>query len=850
VRGIDAALSSGIPALDRTLRGVNAGDNIVWEIEDIGDYAALARPFARAAASAGRRLAYIRFGTHDPVLSPDDLGADAAETHVLDPASGFEPFLDRIHDIIRDLGRGAFYVFDCLSDVAADWYSDEMLGNLFMLTCPHLYDLETVTYFALRWGRHGSRALSSILETTQLYLEVHRHGAARYIRPVKVQHRYTSTMHMLHRWEGEDVRPVASSAEVAAALASSPRGARAGASRSGAPAAPEPWEGSARGVLSRDPALLEVASRWLTSEDLAAVRRRMIGTGLIGGKAVCVLLARAIIRRSEPELHPYLEEHDSFFVGSDVYCSFLVRNGVWWLRQRQRDPDTYLEGAEQARRRILTGTFPDETMRELESMVDYFGQSPYVVRSSSLLEDSFGSAFAGKYESVFCANQGPRERRIADFLAAVRQVYSSAMGESALRYRAERGLLGRDEQMALLVMRVSGTMYGRRFFPALAGVGYSYNPFVWSPDIDPRAGVLRLVLGLGTRAVNRVDDDYARLVALNAPLKRPESSFDEVCRYAQRKADLIDLEADRLVSEHVLDVTQEVTGLPLDLLVTRARGWEGGGPPPQPVTFDGLLGRTSFVEHVRRMLRALETAYGAPVDIELTANLDAEGGHRINLVQCRKLHVKGADTPRLAHVEVPEEDLIFRARGAVVGHSRLARVDRFVYVVPSAYAEIPLAGRHEVARVLGRLNRVAGRDRPGEIVLVGPGRWGTSSPDLGVPVSFDDISRCAVVCEIVAMREDLVPDVSLGTHFLNDLVECDMLYAALFPERDHLAGLDRFLREAPSRLLELVPDAERWRDVIRVVDMRDALLSGEAVMLAADAVEQRVECYRTRTGGS
>lgn len=839
MRAVDQGLSTGIPGLDRTLRGVNAGDNIVWEIEQIEDYAALVGPFVRCALESGRRIVYLRFADHPPLLE------SSAELHVFRPADGFEPFLDALHAVIRSAGRGAFYVFDCLSDLSADWYSDEMLGNLFMLTCPHLYDLETVTYFAVRWGRHGPRALSPILETTQLYLEVHRRGDARYIRPLKVQHRYTSTMHMLHRWQGTEVFPVVSSAEVAAALASSPRGVR----RALPPARledAETWGKLARSVLSRDAALLELAARWLTLEDLRAVRRRMIGSGVIGGKAAGMLLSRAILRRAEPDLHAVMEEHDSFFVGTDVYCTFLVRNGVWWLRQRQRDPDTYLEGAEQARRRILTGSFPEETSRELEDMLDYFGQAPYVVRSSSLLEDSFGNAFAGKYESVFCANQGPRERRVADFLAAIRSVYASAMGERALRYRAERGLLDRDEQMALLVMRVSGTMYGRHFFPAAAGVGYSYNPFVWSKDIDPRAGVLRLVFGLGTRAVNRPDDDYARLVALNAPLRRPESSFDEVLQYAQRKVDTIDLEANRLVSNHVLDVTREAEGLPLELFVSRARGWEGAGPAPQALTFDGLLGRTHFVDHMRRMLRALEEGYGAPVDIELTANFDADGAYHVNLVQCRRLHVRGTDAPRLERVEVPEEDRILDARGAVVGHSRLMRVDRFVYVVPAAYAELGLSARHELALVLGLLNRVAGRDPPGAIVLIGPGRWGTTSPELGVPVTFNDVSRASVICEIVAMREDLVPDVSLGTHFLNDLVETDTLYAALFPEQGPLDGLDRFIRSSPSRLLELVPDAGAWTEVLRVVDTRDALSLPDAVMLAADAMEQTVALYRTR----
>ncbi len=154
-------------------------------------------------------------------------------------------------------------------------------------------------------------------------------------------------------------------------------------------------------------------------------------------------------------------------------------------------------------------------------MLDYFGQSPIIVRSSSLLEDSYGNAFAGKYESVFCPNQGPHHRRLEELLGAVKTVYASTMSEKALRYRAQRGLLDQDEQMSLLVQRVSGVGYGSLFYPQVAGVALSRNPYVWNECIDPAAGVVRLVFGLGTRAVDRTDDDYTRIVALNAPAAPP-----------------------------------------------------------------------------------------------------------------------------------------------------------------------------------------------------------------------------------------------------------------------------------------------------------------------------------------
>jgi hypothetical protein len=858
----DTKLTTGLPSLDEVLKGILPGDNIVWEVDDIEDYSALVQPYVRAAVAHGRRLIYFRFAGHRALVD----AAAGAEIHELRPEDGFEAFLTRIHDVIEAGGRGAFYVFDCLSELVADWYSDQMLGNFFMLTCPYLFDLETITYFALFRNHHSADAIDPILQTTQLFLDVYRHDGVLHVRPIKVQHRYSATMHILHAWRDGAFKPVTSSADIAEIMASSPWSGLDTERRRGF------WERSfarahevmelmkigrcpseiardvhahlVRMVLTREEGLMPLIAQHLTIDDLLRVRRRMIGTGLVGGKAVGMLLARAVLRNRHPRLAGVLEEHDSFFIGSDVFYTFLVRNGIWWARQSQRDPERFLEGAEQARRRILTGAFPDYVVRQIGEMLDYFGQSPVIVRSSSLLEDNYGNAFAGKYESVFCANQGPRERRLEDFLAAVRAIYASTMSERALRYRASRGLLERDEQMALLVMRVSGTLYGRRHFPAVAGVGFSFNPYVWNEHIDPRAGVVRLVFGLGTRAVDRVDDDYTRLVALNAPERRPESNFDEVREYAQHRVDFIDLEANHLASGYFEDLARDVPDLPLELFASTASGGAGDAAPGAVLTFDRLLKETPLVADLREMLAILEKAYGHPVDVEFTANFRPDGAYRVNLVQCRSLQVRGAETLRLPSVDVPPADRILSARGAVVGHSRFERVDRIVYVVPARYGELAVQPRHEIARLLGRINRAWKTPERECVMVIGPGRWGTSSPSLGIPVNFAEINRASVICEIVAMRQDLVPDVSLGTHFLNELVESDLLYLALFPEQGNNFIDGALLEGAPNRLAALVPSAEKWAEVVRVVDAADLAGPGREVLLLADAQAQRVVCYR------
>ncbi len=860
---IDVGLTTGLPGLDKVLKGILTGDNIVWQVDSTAEYKELVTPYCEAAVKNGRKLVYFRFARHEALVTAE-MGAEVYE---FDPEEGFENFIASIHAVIKQTGLGAFYVFDCLSRLAVDWYSDEMLGNFFMLTCPYLFNMETVAYFAVFRNYHTSHAIVPIQKTTQLFLDVYRHKDELYVRPIKAQHRYSPTMNMLHVRHAEKFLPVTSSAVISEILTSAKwSGLHSDSSlgfwetsflearellKSGEyrPDLPEKgksvYERLVRMVISRDKSMQKLIARYFTLQDILDIRKRMIGTGLIGGKTVGMLLAQAIVKKNSPRFIDLFEAQDSFFIGSDAFFSFLVRNGIWWVRQNQRDPEKFMEGAEQARRRIITGEFPEHILKQFDEMLDYFGQSPFIVRSSSLLEDNFGNSFAGKYESVFCVNQGPRERRMQDFVAAVKRIYASSMSEQALRYRARRSMLDHDEQMALLVMRVSGTMHGRNFYPEMAGVGFSFNPYAWHESINPNAGVIRLVFGLGTRAVDQSDDDYTRIVALNAPDKRPEANFDEVAQYAQRRVDYLDLEANQEVSDYFMDLVKDADNLPIEMFSSIDPTQPRGATPHRILTFDKLLNETRFVADMREILDTIKAAYNYPVDIEFTANYMEDGNYRINLLQCRPLQVYGSESIELPEVDVAAEDRIVEAHGAVVGQSRVGQIDRFIYVVPSSYGQLPVNTRHEIARLIGDINRAEKKDVPMNTMIIGPGRWGTSSPSLGIPVSFSDINKVSILCEIVAMHDNLVPDVSLGTHFLNELVEMKMLYLALFPDKGGNFLNTAFFEEAPNKLLELVPSAGKWEDTVRVIDAADVAQNG-GIRIIADALHQTVSCHFAR----
>ncbi len=852
---IQTHLSTGIAGLDRVFRGLLPGDNLVWHLEEMADFMPLVPGYCQSARQAGRRLVYLRFAQHPPLAT----AAEGADIHIIDTGGGFERFITEVRTLIRETGRGAFFLFDCLSALSDIWASDRMLGNFFMLSCPYVYDMESIAYFPLLRGLHSRHATDPIGRTTQVFTEVYRHQGVLYLQPTKVAQRYSPNMYRLHAWQGEHFTPISDSATIAEILTRRPwsgleaerfrlgkwnrvflEAERLYARHQAAEVAAEATEHTFSTLLtmlfSRDEQVLTLARQFLGLGDLLAIWRRMIGTGLIGGKSVGMLLARAILCHSDPRWQSLLEPHDSFFIGSDIYYSFLVDNGCWLHRQRPQFTQEWADDLHEARRRIITGRFPDELVREFADMLDYFSQSPIIVRSSSLLEDSYGNAFAGKYESVFCANQGSHHKRLDDFLAAVKTIYASTLSEKALRYRQQRGLLERDEQMSLLVQRVSGSQHGNYFLPQVAGVGLSRNPYVWHPKIDPNAGMVRLVFGLGTRAVDRSDDDYTRVVALNAPRRRPESDAKEVRQYSQRRVDLIDLDASQVLAEEFSTLIPQFDQLPLEIFATADRDHQGssGTAPPLLLTFERLLSKTPFVADMRQMLQLLETAYDYPVDLEFTANFQPEGDYRINLVQCRPLQVTAEVAATTAPELITPEQIVLSSRGSVIGTSRQHGIDRVLYVVPSVYGHLTNQQRYAVARLIGRvLHQHTQQDH--KTLLIGPGRWGTTTPTLGVPVNFAEIDTVAVLCEIVAMREDLIPDVSLGTHFFNDLVEMDMLYLALFPGRDGHHWNADLLEQAPNRLAELLPEAADWVHAVRVIEL--------PLNLWADVLEQRVLCY-------
>lgn len=138
-------IRSGYAGLDALLDSIRLGDNVVWQVDDVEEFRIFAEPFVRQAVRDKRDVIYIRFAQHDPVIK--DLSGVTVRR--FNPDEGFEAFTVAIHNEITLHGKDAFYVFDCLSELQSVWYTDLMMGNFFRVTCPYLFELDTVAYFPL-----------------------------------------------------------------------------------------------------------------------------------------------------------------------------------------------------------------------------------------------------------------------------------------------------------------------------------------------------------------------------------------------------------------------------------------------------------------------------------------------------------------------------------------------------------------------------------------------------------------------------------------------------------------------------------------------------------------------------
>ena len=613
-----------------------------------------------------------------------------------------------------------------------------------------------------------------------------------------------------------------------------------------------------RRFFSDDLNYINTMKNIVSVSDFANVLTRVVGpsqgNGKLGGKAAGLFRAEKILLNaiSHNIILRNLSVPKTWYITSDGILDFLHYNALEEMPTiKYRDPAEIRQEYAYIEQIFKNSALSPVMLRDLNKVLESCSDKPLVVRSSSLLEDTQGSSFAGKYKSLFVANQGTKQERLEALVDAILEVYASVFGPDPIEYRRERGLLDFNEEMAIMIQEVVGRRVGKYYFPSFAGVALSYNEFRMSPRIRRNDGIVRMVAGLGTRAVDRVGDDYPFLVSPGQPGLRANIASEDILRYSQKKIDVIDLEARRFDTLTFEDLIAEI-GSDYPLLsqiistfreghlfdpVSTVYGYENGIPV---ITFSNLIDRSPFITQMRTILSILEDALGGPVDIEFASGGDV---HTLFILQCRPQSYASGSTNISIPTDIPLDDQLFSADRYVTA-AQVTDIEYIVYVNPAAYDEV---GTFEdllfVGRVIGELNT---RLPYQKFILMGPGRWGSRGDiKLGVKVGYSDINNTAMLIEIAREKQGYVPELSFGTHFFQDLVEAKIRYLPLYPDKSGIKFNEEFFRNAPNSLTKIFPEAEAVENVVKVIHL-PRLIQGATLSILMDGENDKALAFIKR----
>lgn len=616
-----------------------------------------------------------------------------------------------------------------------------------------------------------------------------------------------------------------------------------------------------RRFFSESLEFINVAKEYVGIEDFFDLLGKIVFPprchGKLGGKSAGLFLAKKILAKTpEAALVQQVKVPKTWYLTSDWILRFIHYNDLEDVLNRK-----YMQ-IDQIRLEYphLVALFknspmPSELIKGISMALDDLGDVPLIVRSSSLLEDRTGSAFSGKYKSLFLGNQGTKQDRLAALMDAIAEVYASIFSPDPTEYRAERGLLDVHEEMGIMIQQVIGQQVGHYFLPACSGVAFSNNEFRWSARIKREDGLIRLVPGLGTRAVDRVADDYPVLIAPGQPNLRVNVTADEVLKYSPRRVDVINLETNAFATVDAAELLRqggasypqirELVSIVEDNFIHQPIG-----PVPDfdncdaVFTFEGLIRKTPFVACVRELISVLQSKLQAPVDIEF-----AYDGQDFYLLQCRPQSYGGGVGPVSIPQNLPHDSIVFSAN-RFVSNGQVPDITHIVYVDLEGYSHLGEAEMRDVGRAVGRLNKLLPKR---QFILIGPGRWGSRGDiRLGVPVTYSDINNSAMLIEVARQKGNYLPELSFGTHFFQDLVEASIRYLPLYPDDPDTVFSEFFLARSRNILEEVLPRFAHLADTIHVIDVaRETGGSVLRVLMNAD-LDQAVAFLsspRQKTGG-
>ncbi|MEN8140264.1 MAG: PEP/pyruvate-binding domain-containing protein [Thermodesulfobacteriota bacterium] len=511
-----------------------------------------------------------------------------------------------------------------------------------------------------------------------------------------------------------------------------------------------------------------------------------VGTGAMGGKARGLAFIANVLPRCR-DLPQGLQVRfpKSVVIGADAFSRFVAENSLARL-QDEEDDEIIVQG-------FLHCPLPAWLLSDLRAILRKL-TGPLSVRSSSLMEDGHSRPYAGIYKTCMLANQAGGqgaagawpglERRLADLGRAVKLVWASTWSAGAKAYNRSLANNQQADQMAVIIQQLVGRQSGDFFYPAMSGVALSHNYYPIAP-MTAGDGVVHLALGLGKTVV---DGEKSLRFSPKYPQTLPQfSTVDDILANCQRHFYGLDMGEEgesRLVRRQLSEAEEDevVVRLASTYIAAEHRIRDGHHKGMAVLTFAPVLkyGLIPLPQALVALLAMAREAMGCPVEIEFAVDLanDPRGESVLYILQLRPL-VTGVPGQGV-DISAEEEAAAFCSSSQALGQGVFQGISDILYVDPDSFE--PGSSRAVAAKISETNARLTRQGRP--YLLIGPGRWGSADPWLGIPVQWQDISGVAAFIELQSSQWPVDP--SQGSHFFQNITAMGIPYVTVKEGRDHL----------------------------------------------------------------
>lgn len=603
--------------------------------------------------------------------------------------------------------------------------------------------------------------------------------------------------------------------------------------------------------LLDNPKLIDRIHPYISIESFSKLLETFISSpkniGKIGGKGSGLFIANQILESSVKE-NPELADikiPKTWYISSDELKILIEENNLDELNEHKyMDIVDIRTSYPRIIQLLKNAKMSPYILNDLAHILDHSQDKPLIVRSSSLLEDQLNSSFSGKYKSLFLTNTGTKAERLTSLVEGILEVYASMFNPDSIQYRKERNLLDCSEQMGILVQEVVGNRVGPYFFPLFAGVAFSHNELRWSTRIKREDGLLRMVMGLGTRAVDRVGDDFPVLLSPGQPNLRVNQSLESLQKYSPQKIDVLDLEKNQFLTLPISQILteygnniphiQDIASVVKDDFITDLLPLLTNFKKNEIIiSFDYLIKKTTTIKRLKTILSVLQEKLGYPVDIEF-----ASDGENLYLLQCRPQSRTVDNAPAAIPSNISLQNTVFTA-DKYISNGTVTGIKTVIYVDPSEYSALKTYDDlMNVGRAISALNSLLPRK---SFILLGPGRWGSRGDiKLGVPIAYSDINNTAMLIEIANKESRHQPELSFGTHFFQDLVEENIKYLPLYPEDENVVFNMAFFSQLKNTLSDISPQFAYLEHVVKVIQIQENYFGHELIVLMNADLEKAV----------